>query len=178
MYKVFFVSCFFVLFTLVTIGVSNIYADEEAYKLPDGAPVVYADVHGDVWDRIGLDKVNVHVHGIVYAKDDPLSNSRTAGNYSLILTVSEPEEENPRIGPDRWQVFKKWGRENYKSDVYLQGSFSEGLHEERDITFDIEPRKEINFDTNNIGWTASATIELIDSAGNVSPPIRDYDEKR
>ncbi len=170
----FFVSCIFVLFTLVTIGVSNIYADDEPYKIPDGA-AVYADVHGDVHDWIGLDEVSVHVHGIVYAKDDPLSNSRTAGNYTLILTVSEPKEENP---PARWRVFKKWGRENYKPDVVLQGSFSEGLYVEEDLTFVIEPRKKINFDTDNIGWTASATIELIDSAGNVSPPIRDYDEKK
>ena len=165
MYRKFFVSCFFLIFTLVTIGMSSVYADEDPYDIPAGA-AVYADVHGNVVNPIVGDITSVHVHGIVYAKDDPLKNSDAAGNYSLILTVSEPEKEGRGL--------KKWGRENYQNDVYLQGSFQGELHEDKHVTFDIDP----SIDIRNIGWTASATVQLKNSLGEPDDPVRDYDEKK
>lgn len=165
MYRKFFVSCFFLIFTLVTIGMSSVYADENPYDIPDDT-AVYADVHGNVVNPIVGDITSVHVHGVVYAEDDPLKNSDAAGNYSLILTVSEPEKE-------KWGL-KKWGRENYKDDVYLQGSFQGMLHYDKHVTFDIDP----SIDIRNIGWTASATVQLKNSLGPPDDPVRDYDDKK
>ncbi len=118
---------------------------------PTGAG--YADVHGAAFNEL-------HVHGIVYASDNPALNSDAAGNYTLVLTVSEANDAN-------------WGRDNFKDDVSLQGSFQGELNFEDNITFDIPG----GADLRDIEWTASATVELKTSLGD---PIlfRDYDEKK
>lgn len=159
MFNKFFALCFFVLFTLVTISVSNVDADEPPYIIPENTDI-YADAHGDAnaWN-VGA---KIHLHGVVYAEDDPDSNSRTGGYYTIALTVSEPKKGEG-----------KWGRANFDPNVILQDSFSEGVHQEGDLSFTIEHAMRVI----NVGWTASANMRIVDSGGNVVHNPWDYDEK-
>lgn len=114
---------------------------------------VYTDVHGRVFNEL-------HIHGIVYASDNPAFNSDAAGNYTLALTVSEANGNN-------------WGRDNFKSDVLLQGGFQGNLREEDHITFDLPAAARLP----DLAWTAGATVELKQSDGS-TVLYRDYDEKK
>ncbi|MDE0089623.1 MAG: hypothetical protein OXU23_28160 [Candidatus Poribacteria bacterium] len=114
---------------------------------------MYTDVHGRAFNEL-------HIHGIVYASDDPALNSDAAGNYTLALTVREANGNN-------------WGRDNFKSDVLLQGSFQGKLEFEDDITFDLPAAARLP----DLAWTAGATVELKQSDGS-TVLYRDYDEKK
>ena len=115
MYKKFWVSCFFVIFTLAAIVLYSGHTHEGyPYWLDKSS---HAEVQGSTTKGVVVQLgVTVHIHGIAYAHID------RAGNYTLVLTVDEAEDA-------------KWGRENFEGDVVEQGRFKGGLREERDITF-------------------------------------------
>lgn len=88
-----FALCFFVLFTLVAIGISNVDADGYAPYKYEGKDV-YVKVHGNAEGTRFQAETSVHVHAIAYVSQSSNSGaSQTSGNYTILLEVTEPEKE-------------------------------------------------------------------------------------
>lgn len=144
---------FVIIFTITTTFLYNANSNDYPHT-PDGEAL--AEVHGFV--RTALSRKNqlvateVHVHALAY------SMSGASGNYTVMLTVSDPEKST-------------WDRDDYsggtKDDVALQGSFAVGCRIEGKIEFEI-PLQRIPY---QVGYTASSTVQRGESV------FRDYKEK-
>ena len=126
-----------------------------------------ADVIGELNKMHGGVGHHVHIHGLAYSWDDDKQNGHAKGNYNITLQVSCPKNV---FDDDWWEPAF-----NALTPALLQDSFTDGCHEETDITFDAVKLQDIR----GIEYIADATVEnQVGIARDfIKKPVNEFNEE-